>query len=201
MSSASWNLRLELSLVLSPSSFKFVPDTSLSSSDTLAVDATTTGTSALPPHSRFAPDPALCEFMTAFELVFASPVPFATTYRASASANDLYLRARGVLVPRPLGEHFQAQDDFYVFAAPPRSSAKSARTSSKNKNRVAEALYEGLGLGLCARYAVYQYEGAYMRITGFISMGSEGFSDVGEEGRVRKEAFKAFLEKIYTRQR
>ncbi|KAM5545641.1 hypothetical protein V8D89_000679 [Ganoderma adspersum] len=71
------------------------------------------------------------------------------------------------------------------------------------KDRAAEArvkaLYEELGIR--ERYAAYE-EGAYERITGLIETIPEEGMDVGaREVKLRREVFKAFLDKIYKRQK
>ena len=71
------------------------------------------------------------------------------------------------------------------------------------KDRAAEArvkaLYEELGIR--ERYAAYE-EGAYERITGLIETIPEEGMEVGAgEVKLRREVFKAFLDKIYKRQK
>ncbi|TBU52466.1 farnesyl-diphosphate synthase [Dichomitus squalens] len=124
--------------------------------------------------------------------------------------------AQKVLVP--LGEYFQVQDDFLDFAAPPEvlgkvgtdiidnkcswcvNTALAIATPAQRKvldenygvkDKAAEAhvkaLYEKIGIRM--RYTEYE-EGAYKRII-----------DVGPgDVKLKREVFKAFLDKIYKRQ-
>nr|AEP25623.1 FPP synthase-like geranyl pyrophosphate synthase [Ganoderma lucidum]AEP25624.1 FPP synthase-like geranyl pyrophosphate synthase [Ganoderma lucidum] len=143
-------------------------------------------------------------------------------------ADDPYALAESILVP--LGEYFQVQDDFLDFAAPPEVLGKIGTDIIDNKcswcvntalalaspaqrrvldesygikDKAAEArvkaLYEELGIR--ERYAAYE-EGAYRRIMGLIETIPEGGKDVGAgEVRLKREVFKAFLDKIYKRQK
>ena len=76
--------------------------------------------------------------------------------------------------------------------------ANYGRKDAEAEARV-KALYEELGIR--EKYAVYE-EGAYTRIMGLIeSIPVEG-ADVGAgEVRLKREVFKAFLDKIYKRQK
>ena len=145
-----------------------------------------------------------------------------------SAPNDPYALAQSILVP--LGEYFQVQDDFLDFAAPPEvlgkigtdiidnkcswcvntalalASPAQRRVLDDNyglKDKDAEArvkaLYEELGIR--ERYAVYE-EGAYKRIMGLIETIPVEGADVGAgEVRLKREVFKAFLDKIYKRQK
>nr|B4YA15.1 RecName: Full=Farnesyl pyrophosphate synthase; Short=FPP synthase; Short=FPS; AltName: Full=(2E,6E)-farnesyl diphosphate synthase; AltName: Full=Dimethylallyltranstransferase; AltName: Full=Farnesyl diphosphate synthase; AltName: Full=Geranyltranstransferase [Ganoderma lucidum]ACB37020.1 farnesyl-diphosphate synthase [Ganoderma lucidum]ACB37021.1 farnesyl-diphosphate synthase [Ganoderma lucidum] len=145
-----------------------------------------------------------------------------------APANDPYALAQSILIP--LGEYFQVQDDFLDFAAPPevlgkvgtdivdnkcswcvnaalaRASPAQRRVLDDNyglKDKEAEArvkaLYEELGIR--DEFAAYE-ERAYARIVGLIeTIPAEG-ADVGAgDVRLKREVFKAFLDKIYKRQK
>ncbi|KAM5539156.1 hypothetical protein V8D89_007029 [Ganoderma adspersum] len=145
-----------------------------------------------------------------------------------SSPSDPYALAQSILVP--LGEYFQVQDDFLDFAAPPEVLGKIGTDIIDNKcswcvntalalagpaqRRVLDdnyglkdkdaearvkALYEELGIR--ERYAVYE-EGAYKRIMGLIETIPVEGADVGAgEVRLKREVFKAFLDKIYKRQK
>ncbi len=145
-----------------------------------------------------------------------------------ASANDPYALAESILVP--LGEYFQVQDDFLDFAAPPEvlgkigtdiidnkcswcvNTALEVATPAQRKvlddnygikDKGAEArikaLYEELGIR--ERYAAYE-EGAYKRIMGLIeTIPAEGANVGAGEVKLKREVFKAFLDKIYKRQK
>ncbi|TBU55970.1 isoprenoid synthase domain-containing protein [Dichomitus squalens] len=130
-----------------------------------------------------------------------------------SSTNDPYELAQKILVP--LGEYFQAQDDFLDFAAPPEVLGKVGTDIIDNKcswcvntalaimmpaqRKAAEArvkeLYEEIGIR--ERYAEYE-EGAYKRIIGLIeTIPTEG-ADVGAgDVKLKREVFKVFLDKIY----
>ena len=146
----------------------------------------------------------------------------------SAPDSDPYALAQSILIP--LGEYFQVQDDFLDFAAPPEvlgkigtdivdnkcswcvntalalASSAQRRVLDDNyglKDKEAEArvkaLYEELGIR--EKYVVYE-EGAYKRIMGLIETIPEEGKDVGAgEVRLKREVFKAFLDKIYKRQK
>ncbi|KAH9925351.1 farnesyl-diphosphate synthase [Epithele typhae] len=145
----------------------------------------------------------------------------------SGSSSCPYALAESILVP--LGEYFQVQDDFLDYATPPEILGKIGTDIVDNKcswcvntalalaspsqravldanygrkDPAAEvrvkALYEELGIR--ARYAEYE-EAAYKRIIGLIET-------IPAEGRafdggitLRREVFKAFLDKIYKRQK
>ncbi|CDO76691.1 hypothetical protein BN946_scf184852.g3, partial [Trametes cinnabarina] len=141
--------------------------------------------------------------------------------------DDPYALARSILIP--LGEYFQVQDDFLDFAAPPEVLGKVGTDIIDNKcswcvntalalaspaqrkvlddnygrkDPAAEArvkaLYEELGLR--EKYAAYE-EDAYRRIVGLIETIPE--HPQAEPGQVtlKREVFKAFLDKIYKRQK
>ena len=143
-------------------------------------------------------------------------------------AADPYALAQRILVP--LGEYFQVQDDFLDYAMPPELLGKVGTDIVDNKcswcvntalalagpaqralldanygrkDAAAEArvkaLYEELGIR--EKYAVYE-EGAYTRIMGLIETIPVEGADVGAgEVRLKREVFKAFLDKIYKRQK
>ncbi|KAI9066932.1 farnesyl-diphosphate synthase [Trametes sanguinea] len=142
--------------------------------------------------------------------------------------NDPYALAQSILIP--LGEYFQVQDDFLDFAAPPEVLGKIGTDIIDNKcswcvntalalaspeqrkvlddnygrkDPAAEArvkaLYEELGIR--EKYTQYE-EDAYKRIMGLIETIPEHPAQAKEgEVTLKREVFKAFLDKIYKRQK
>ncbi|KAI0759526.1 farnesyl-diphosphate synthase [Trametes elegans] len=157
-------------------------------------------------------------------------IPHAPSASASASASttpsdDPYALAQSILVP--LGEYFQVQDDFLDFSAPPEVLGKLgtdivdnkcswcvalalARASPAQRAVLDEsygrkdpgaearvkAVYEEVGVR--AAYAEYEQR-AYARINELIDAVPE---QAGEQGpALKREVFRAFLEKIHKRQK
>ncbi|OSD02215.1 farnesyl-diphosphate synthase [Trametes coccinea BRFM310] len=142
--------------------------------------------------------------------------------------NDPYALAQSILIP--LGEYFQVQDDFLDFAATPEVLGKVGTDIIDNKcswcintalalaspaqrkvldenygrkDPAAEArvkaLYEELGIR--EKYAQYE-EDAYRRIMSLIETIPEQPAQAKEgEVSLKREVFKAFLDKIYKRQK
>ena len=160
--------------------------------------------------------------------MYMSGIPHSSASPSAGTTADPYALAESILVP--LGEYFQVQDDFLDFSAPPEvlgkvgtdivdnkcswcvntalalASPAQRRVLDDNygvKDKAAEArvkaLYEELGIR--ERYAAYE-EGAYRRIMGLIETIPERGMEVGAgEVRLKREVFKAFLDKIYKRQK
>ena len=141
--------------------------------------------------------------------------------------NDPYELAQKILVP--LGEYFQVQDDFLDYAAPPEVLGKIGTDIIDNKcswcintalalaspaqravldasygrkdpqaEARVKAVYEELGIR--KKYEEYE-EAAYKRIMGLIE--TIPAQPVAPAGGVvlKREVFKAFLDKIYKRQK
>lgn len=145
-----------------------------------------------------------------------------------SASNDPYALAQSILIP--LGEYFQVQDDFLDFATPPEilgkvgtdiidnkcswcvNTALALATPAQRKvldenygrkDGAAEArvkaLYEEMGIR--KKYEEYE-EAAYKRIVGLIqTIPAENSNAAAGEVTVKREVFKAFLDKIYKRQK
>ncbi|KAI0686545.1 farnesyl-diphosphate synthase [Earliella scabrosa] len=144
-----------------------------------------------------------------------------------SETNDPYALAQSILIP--LGEYFQVQDDFLDFAAPPEVLGKigtdiidnkcswcvntalaiatpeqravlDANYGRKDKDAEArvKALYEEMGIR--KKYEEYE-EAAYKRIMGLIETIPEKPNAREGEIVLKREVFKAFLDKIYKRQK
>ncbi|KAI0808413.1 farnesyl-diphosphate synthase [Fomes fomentarius] len=145
-----------------------------------------------------------------------------------STSNDPYALAQSILIP--LGEYFQVQDDFLDFATPPEilgkvgtdiidnkcswcvNTALALATPAQRKvldenygrkDATAEArvkaLYEEMGIR--KKYEEYE-EAAYKRIIALIqTIPAENSNAAAGEVRVKREVFKAFLDKIYKRQK
>ncbi|OBZ72800.1 Farnesyl pyrophosphate synthase [Grifola frondosa] len=144
-----------------------------------------------------------------------------------STTNDPYVLAQSILVP--LGEYFQVQDDFLDFAGTPEQIGKIGTDIIDNKcswcintalalatpaqravldenygrkDAACEAriktLYEELRIR--ERYAEYE-EKAYTRIIGLIQTIPETPIAPAGQAVLRREVFKAFLDKIYKRQK
>ena len=140
---------------------------------------------------------------------------------------DPYALAQRILIP--LGEYFQVQDDFLDFAIPPEKLGKvgtdiidnkcswcvntalaiatpeqravlDANYGRKDKDAEArvKALYEEMGIR--KKYEEYE-EAAYKRIMGLIdTIPAQPTAPAGQVV-LKREVFKAFLDKIYKRQK
>ncbi|KAI0759525.1 isoprenoid synthase domain-containing protein [Trametes elegans] len=144
----------------------------------------------------------------------------------SSPSTDPYALAQSILIP--LGEYFQVQDDFLDFAAPPEVLGKVGTDIVDNKcswcvnvalahaspaqrkvldesygrkdpeaEARVKALYEELGIR--DKYAKYEQD-AYQRISALIdSIPEQPAVPPGGGAVLRREVFKAFLDKIYKR--
>ena len=147
--------------------------------------------------------------------------------QSEGSPSDPYALAQAILVP--LGEYFQVQDDFLDYAMPPELLGKVGTDIIDNKcswcvntalalatpeqRKVLDenygrkdatkearikALYEELGIR--EKYSAYE-EAAYKRIMGLIETIPENPQPKAGEVVLKREVFKAFLDKIYKRQK